>query len=53
MGMGITEHETRTMLNELLDEWPNWKLAGEPEIYWVEETDYKYIDRFKALRITR
>lgn len=53
MGMGITEHETRTLLNELLAEWPDWKFASQPEIYWVEEADYKYIDRFKALRITR
>jgi cytochrome P450 len=53
MGMGITEHETRTLLNELLADWPAWKFAAEPEIYWVEEADYKYIDRFKALRITR
>ncbi|CAB4560051.1 MAG: cytochrome P450 [Actinobacteria bacterium] len=53
MGMGITEHETRTVLNELLEHWPNWKFAAEPDIAWQEEADYKYIDRFRALKVSR
>jgi cytochrome P450 len=53
MGMGITEAETRTVLNELLENWPNWKFAQEPDIAWQEEADYKYIDRFRALVISR
>jgi len=53
MGMGITEHETRTVLNELLEHWPNWKFAEEPDIAWQEEADYKYIDRFRALKVSR
>jgi hypothetical protein len=37
----------------LLESWPNWQFAEEPDIVWQEEADYKYIDRFRALTIKR
>jgi cytochrome P450 len=56
MGMNITEHEAGAFLRVLLNDWPNWKFDGDPEIEWataqaVDGSEIKFIDRFKSLRV--
>jgi hypothetical protein len=35
--MQITEHESLAFLDAILDSWPGWRLATEPEIEWATE----------------
>ncbi len=56
MGMNITEHEAGAFLRVLLNDWPNWKFDGDPEIEWAtaqaaDGSEIKFIDRFKSLRV--
>lgn len=56
MGMNITEHEAGAFLRVLLNDWPNWKFEGEPEIEWAsaqaaDGSTIRFIDRFKSLRV--
>ena len=56
MGMNITEHEVGALLGVLVNEWPEWQFAAEPEISWATDFDksgneIRYINRFDELRI--
>jgi len=56
MGMNITEHEVGALLSVLVNEWPEWTYAAEPEISWATDEDkdgneIRYIGHFKHLRV--
>jgi cytochrome P450 len=56
MGMNITEHEVSALLTVLLDSWPNWVYATEPDIAWATDEDkdgnpIRFIDRFNKLNV--
>ena len=56
MGMNITEHEVGALLGVLVNEWPGWSFAAEPEISWATDFDklgneIRYINRFEELRV--
>lgn len=55
LGMNITENEAGAFLRTLLDHWPDWSPAGEPEIDWVTEGEgdaaVTVIDRFVAVDV--
>jgi cytochrome P450 len=56
MGMNITEHEVGSLLEVLVNEWPNWSFAAEPDISWATDLDkhgneIRYINRFEELRV--
>lgn len=56
MGMNITEHEVGSLLEVLVNEWPNWSFAAEPDISWATDLDkhgneVRYINRFEELRV--
>ena len=56
MGMNITEHEVGSLLGVLVNEWPGWVFAAEPEISWASDLDkhgnaIRYINRFDELRV--
>lgn len=56
MGMNITEHEVGALLGVLVNEWPGWNFAAEPEISWATDFDklgneIRYINRFEELRV--
>lgn len=56
MGMNITEHEVGELLSVLVNEWPGWTFAEEPEISWATDLDkhgneIRYINRFEKLLV--
>ena len=56
MGMNVTEHETKAFLAEILEHWPGWRFAQQPDIEWVDElaadgSSFKLLDRFRELRV--
>jgi hypothetical protein len=56
LGMNITEQEVGAFLGVLVNNWPNWSFAAEPEIAWALDQDQtgneiRYIDRFKYLKV--
>jgi cytochrome P450 len=56
LGMNITAHESRAFLAALLDDWPGWVFAGEPQLNWVEERcgdhTIRFLDRFDSVDVT-
>ncbi len=56
MGMNITEHEVGELLKVLVNEWPGWQFAEDPEISWATDLDkhgneIRYINRFEKLLV--
>lgn len=56
MGMNIAEHESKTFLRVLLENWPDWRFDGDPQIIWADEGDgdehITVIDKFQAINVT-
>ncbi len=57
LGQNITEIETIAFLKAILPVLDSWKLAGEPNITWVDEplangTKTRYLDKFKAVHVS-
>jgi hypothetical protein len=53
----MTRVEAEAFMRVLLNAWPNWQVAGEPEIEWAEDLDkngqtIRYIDRFRSLNVS-
>jgi cytochrome P450 len=57
LGVNMTRVEAEAFMRVLLNAWPNWQVAGEPEIEWAEDLDkngqtIRYIDRFRSLNVS-
>jgi cytochrome P450 len=57
MGMYMTETEAQAFLSVIVNNWPDWKLAEEPDIEWVVDGEgdeaIQIIDHFNSLKVTR
>jgi cytochrome P450 len=57
MGMYMTETEAQAFLSVIVNNWPEWQLAEEPEIEWIidgEGTEAVHvIDKFNSLKVKR
>ena len=56
MGMNITEHEVGALLSVLVNEWPDWQFAEDPQIVWATDKDQngnpiRYIYGFEKLAV--
>ena len=55
MGMYIAETEAQSFLRALLDNWPDWDFAGEPDITWVTEGEgdeaYRVLEKFNQVPV--
>jgi hypothetical protein len=55
MGMYIAETEAQSFLRALLDNWPDWDFAGEPDITWVTEGEgdeaYRVLEKFNQVLV--
>ena len=56
LGQNITEIETIAFLKAVLPEMPSWKLAGPPDLHWVDElladgSTTPYLDKFKKVLV--
>lgn len=57
LGVNMTRVEAEAFLRVLLNNWPEWQLAGSPDIEWAEDLDkdgrtIRYIDRFRNLKVS-
>ena len=56
MGMNITEHEVGALLSVLVNEWPDWQFAKDPQIVWATDNGQhgnpiRYIYGFEKLAV--
>lgn len=57
MGLYMTEIEAQSFLSVIVNNWPDWQLAQEPEIEWVIDGEgaeaVHIIERFNSLKVKR
>lgn len=57
MGMYMTETEAQAFLSVIVNNWPEWQLAEEPEIEWIIDGEgaeaVHVIDKFNSLKVKR
>jgi cytochrome P450 len=57
MGMYMTETEAQAFLSVIVNNWPEWQLAEEPEIEWIIDGEgaeaVHVIDKFDSLKVKR
>lgn len=57
MGLYMTEIEAQSFLSVIVNNWPDWQLAEEPDIEWVVDGEgdeaVHVIDKFNSLKVKR